>query len=110
MPTPQHQMTPPQILDMVMGREQSIHLTRADERRIRALNERILREDPHATPEGEPWNATVRILVSAMLERGLDESERDVGLAALNHGELVPRPKSRWKFRLREAWRVLRGL
>jgi hypothetical protein len=104
------QMESHEVLDMVMGRDQSFHMTRADEKRLRALNERIQAEDPHAVPDGETWNDTLRILVSAMLERGLDESERDVGLAALNHGELVPRPKSRWKFRLRDAWRALRGL
>ena len=97
----------PNPFDAFLGREITITLTRANERRIAELEDRILADDPNGTPVDEEWEDTCNILVGAMLDRGLAASEDDDHLFALFDGTIIPSPKLSLKLRIRKAWHDL---
>lgn len=97
------------IQKMCFGREVTIDLSGAFEARLR---EHLKRLDPSITPPDEPYDESVKIALEALIDRGLTESEKDVGLAATYDGMLIPRPIISFRRRLRHAsnafWREFR--
>lgn len=98
----------PHPFDAVFGDEVKIYLSRGQERRIWLHEQRMLVSDPEGTPEGEPWEETLNILISALIDRALDESETDAGVRYACDGSPMPLYKVPWKRRVKRAWRVLR--
>lgn len=95
------------LIEAIEGRDITVYLSRAHERRLQANIARF-NEDVPEDPMDPNEDADLAVALVATSDRGLREGESDAGVwtdpAGREHS-LPRRVRSRWDRRLRFAWR-----